>query len=90
MILPSSVLTICVTEDGQRKCRIWLPLFLVWPIVIVSMVVLAPIALVVAAVCRRWSRVILAGPELIAACWSLRGLRVRVEDGGDQVLINVR
>lgn len=89
MILPTTVFHIRIAQGGRKKFNLWLPIGLLWPVVIAVMVVLAPIVLIVSMVWRKHSRCILAGPRLLAMCWALRGLRVRVGDGKDQVLIIV-
>lgn len=89
MMLPTTVFHIRITEKGRRKFNLWLPVILIWPVVVALMVALAPIAIVLSLVLGRYRRLILAGPRLIALSWALRGLRIDVKDGKDQVLIIV-
>ena len=86
MILPTSVMHIRIAEDG-RKFNLWIPILLLWLVVIAVMIVLAPLAIIASLVLGKRGRLILAGPRLLALFWAMRGLEVRVEDGKDQVLI---
>ncbi len=88
MILPTTFMRIRIVEGGRRKIGLWLPLFLVWPAVIAFMIALAPIALIVCVVWPTGRRFMIAGPRIVAACWAMRGLHVRVKDGKDQVYIS--
>lgn len=87
MIIPPSLLRIRVIEKGKRKVNLWIPLFLIWPLVIALMVVLAPVALVVCLVWPKGRQVVMAGPRLLALAWAIRGLRVRVKDEANRVRV---
>lgn len=88
MILPTTLLRVRVSSKGKRNVNLWIPLFLVWPIVLALMVVLSPVALLLCVFWRKGRPVILAGPRILAACWATRGLEVRVDDGDDHVLVS--
>lgn len=88
MILPVSLMRIRVVEGGRKKVNLWLPILLVWPLVLALMVALAPVVLVLCIVWPKGRPFVLAGPRILGACWSLRGFQIRVRDGGDQVDIS--
>jgi len=90
MILPTWLMRIRIVEGGRKKIGLWLPLFLVWPVVIAFMVALAPVALIVCIVWPAGWRYLAAGPRIISAGWAMRGLEVRVKDGKDHVHISFR
>jgi hypothetical protein len=90
MILPTSVMRIRIVEGGRKKIGLWIPVFLVWPVVIALMVALSPVALIVCIVWPKGRIYVAAGPMILAVCWALRGLEVRVQDEEDQVLISFR
>lgn len=87
MILPPTVFHIRIVEGGRKKFNLWLPVILLWPLVILLMVLLAPLALIASLIWSKHSKLILAGPRLLALCWAIRGLQVRVQDDNNQVLI---
>ena len=92
MIWPPSVLRVKIRSRG-RRFTLWLPLFLVWPLGIASLAVLAPFVLVLAALLwpLGWARpLLLTGPLLFRLFCSLRGLEVNVEKSSEQVLISFR
>lgn len=85
MILPVSLMRIRIVGGGKKKVGLWIPMILVWPIVIGIMIVLLPIALIVCVASATGRRVIFAGPRILEACWAARGLRVLVTDGENRV-----
>jgi hypothetical protein len=90
MILPTTLMHIRIVEGGRKKIGLAIPLLLVWLVAIALMILLAPAALVVCIVWPRGRQFVIAGPQVLAACWALRGLQVRVQDDKDQVLIDFR
>lgn len=89
MILPPSVLRVRIVESGRRKLRLWIPMFLVWPIVIALMIVLSPVALIVFISWSRARDYIKAGPQILGALWAMRGLRVDVGEHQDGVFVSL-
>lgn len=92
MILPTSLLRVRVVEKGRRKVGLWIPLILIWPIVLALMAMLSPVAVLVCMAWRGGRGYILSGPWLIWMLWSMRGLEVRVKDnnGKTSVLVSFR
>lgn len=90
MILPPTVFHLRIAKAGRKKLDLWLPIILLWPLVIAVMIVLAPLAIILSLIFSRYRPMILAGPRVLATCWAVRGLRVQVKDGKDQVLITMK
>lgn len=92
MIWPPSLLRIRI---GSSRIRfgLWLPLFLIWPLILLAMVILSPLILLCAALLWRWGLgkpLLLIVPILFRLFCSMRGLEIAVEKSPDQVLISFR
>ena len=88
MILPPMVLRIRVSENGSHKVRLWIPLFLVWPLVLAFTALFAPGWLAICLLVPRARRYAFAGPRVLTVLWALRGLCVTVDDADDSVLVS--
>lgn len=74
---------------GERRPRIIIPLFLLWPLAII----LAPVVLIVCAfyaICTRQMNVLKTGLAFHSLVCSLRGLVVDVKSGEDSVFISIK
>jgi len=92
MIWPPSVLHLRI-HNSRRHFGLWLPLFLVWPLLLVLGLVLWPLLLIGAIVLwkRGWSKpLLLGGPAIFRLFCALRGLKVEVKQPSEQVLISFR
>ena len=90
MTFPPSVLRLQVRSQDQHV-RLWLPLFLLWPMMAVVALILAPLAFAAAIILRPKGSIrplLLAGPRLLGLFFALRGLRVKVESESQLVLIS--
>ncbi len=90
-MLPPMFLRVRV-QDDKRRIRLWIPLILLWPLVIVVVMLGTPVAMLVAAHSGRRARgrsVLLAGPLLLYVLASLRGLRCNVASGEGRVFISI-
>jgi hypothetical protein len=77
MIWPPSVVQLRIYKDGRRKKNLWVPVFVLWPPVVLIALLLAPVAVPVlwlAAGRGRRRRAVLAGPKLFRLFCALRGL----------------
>ena len=90
MILPTSLLRVRISEGGKKRLNLWLPVFLVWPVVIALMIILAPVALLLYVCWPSGRGYILGGPRILVVLWAMRGLEVRVQDRDDSVLVSVK
>ena len=89
MMFPPSILRIRVLDD-RKRVNLWIPLVLIWPLVVAVYLFLLP-CIVLAAVLS-WSsgrgRLILAGgPALFRLYCSLRGLEINVTEPNQSVLV---
>ncbi len=92
MTYPPSVLRVRV-DGHDRRFRLWLPLCVLWPPVLLLALLVSPLVVVAAAIMwpRGWGRtVLLAGPHAFRLFCSLRGLEIRVRDSSEDVLIAFR
>ena len=90
-MLPPMFLRVRIQGD-KRRIRLWIPVILLWPLVVVVVLLGTPVALLVAARsghCTRSRSVLLAGPLLLYVLASLRGLRCDVASGEDRVFISI-
>ena len=92
MIWPPSLLGIRIGKvDGGF--RLWLPLFLIWPPILLMALVLFPFVLLLSMLLwpAGWGRtMLLTGPRLFRLFCALRGLVIDVKNGTNQVYIVFR
>jgi hypothetical protein len=80
-------------RNKNTKFGIWIPLFLIFPVVVILMIALAPLALLAAIIVLPfgYARTVLCAPALYSVICAMRGLEVDVAgDGEDSVLILVK
>ncbi len=79
------------TRKGPGKgFRLWLPLFLIWPPVVVLAVVLSPLAMLAVMVLvprEKWRKTLLTGPALFILFCAARGFSMRAgkDEGGFEI-----
>lgn len=89
MMFPPSMLRVRVLDKDSRV-SLWIPLILVWPLVLGLYLLLVPCIVVAAIVTWRsgWGRQILfGGPALFRLYCDLRGLKIDVTEPKESVLI---
>ena len=92
MMWPPSILRLRF-RNRDHRFGLWLPLFLVWPLILAIALVLAPIFLVSAVVLWPfgWGKPLLfAGPAIARCICSLRGLEINVKQRSEDVFISFR
>jgi hypothetical protein len=94
MKMPPYAVTIGVARGEERShFHLWLPLFLLWPLVLVF-VVLTLIVTVVVDICRLLAGARKSYTRLVIACLAVlgetRGTEVFVQDKGRTVAVTVR
>lgn len=80
-------------DKPDGKINLWLPLFIILPVVGVIMLILAPFVLVAAVILWRfgWGRLLLlAVPAIFACICAMRGLEVKVDQTQEKVLVSVK
>jgi hypothetical protein len=90
MTFPPSLLRLRVRNPEHAWPTLWLPLFLVWPLLFLLLVPLALVVLLVAIVLdpRRTRRAFELAGALFAVVCGLRGLHIDVVGRRGQVLIS--
>ena len=89
MMFPPSMLRVRVLDEDSRV-SLWIPLIVLWPLVLALYVLLLPCIVVTAIVTWRngWGKTILFGvPFLFRLYCDLRGLKVDVMGPKESVLI---
>jgi hypothetical protein len=77
-----------IYEDGQRRMNLWLPVFVLWPPVVLIALLLAPVAVPVlwlAAGRRRRRGAVMAGPVLFRLFCALRGFYFEAGNPGNGI-----
>ena len=90
-MLPPALLRLRIRSD-DRHIRLWVPLVVLWPVIVLAMILGAPAVVLAAAFYwhRGWGRSLLAaGPLFLYALISLRGLRIDLDSGGSRVSISI-
>ncbi len=92
MIMPPSFLRIRIRNRSTRF-SLWLPLFLIWTLILLAMVILMPLVLICAILL--WpvglgKSILLTCPLLFRLFCPIKGLEVAVETSSEQVLISIR
>lgn len=91
-MIPPLVMRLRVTPGSGRGFGLWLPLFVVWPLLLVLLVLLLPLLILadlIMALCRYPFSAIRAVWSLWAVLCSLHGLHVDVDGArGDKVLVS--
>lgn len=77
-------------RNRRRRIRLWLPLFLLWPLAVVLALILTPFMLILAIVflCRGWGRLLLAGPVIFRCLSALSGLEVDVKRDHERIIVS--
>ena len=92
MSFPPPIMRLRIQED-DRSFSLWLPLILIWPLIVVLGIALLPVVLILAILLwpTGWGKTILfGGPALLRVCCALRGLEIYVEETSQQVFISFR
>lgn len=79
--------------NANKEFRLWLPLFLIWPLFVLLALVMLPFVLLLALVLwpSGWGKTVLfTGPWFFSMFCALRGLVIDVKSGASQVYIAVR
>ncbi len=89
MTYPPSILRLRI-RNGGSGFGLWIPVILVWPLLVLIGLLLSPLVIVLSAVLwpTGWGKPLLFfGPVIFALLCSLRGLKVDVNDSGEGVTL---
>ena len=92
-MIPPLWLTIKILRPERRDIKIWLPLFLIWPIVLIFAIILFPFVLLFAIfqlLFKHHMKILLVGPYMYNVICKLRGLLVDVNSSRETVFVNFR
>ena len=92
MMWPPSLLRLRI-RNGKHRFGLWLPLFIVWPPVVLMALALLPFVLTLSALL--WPTglgkpLLLAGPLFFRLFCSLRGLKIDVQSASNQVYVALK
>ncbi len=94
---PPYLMQVKIKEPESRRINLWIPLFLIFPIIaiitLVIILILAPFVFLAAIVLWRfgWIKTLLLIVPLTIGClWASRGLEVNVNSSKENVLISVK
>jgi len=80
-------------KNSNKKFCLWLPLFLIFPIIAVLVLIMAPVILLAGGVLwyTGWGRPLLLIIPLVLSCLcAMRGLEVDINDNREKVLISIK
>jgi hypothetical protein len=92
MMLPPAILRLRVVENKRRKIALWLPIFLLWPPLLLLIVASLPLILLLALAFwwhTKVRKVVRSLVPVFGAVCSLRGLTVDVKSEKEEVLIKI-
>lgn len=82
------IMKIHIHERAGKKIRLWLPMFLIWILLVALLVLLSPVFLLAGIVAglRGYGKVFLfAFPMLFSVLWAMSGLSIHIEDEDKKV-----
>jgi hypothetical protein len=93
MTWPPALLQVHVAAEGGRRLRLWLPIFPLWPLLLIA-ILIAPVTFWALAVHQRTrisaKEAVLSGVRMVALFCALRGLRILVDSADAHVLVSLR
>lgn len=92
MMLPPATMRLRIVEGGRKKIGLWLPIFLLWPLLLVVVLLAVPLYLVLLLVSPfvpKANKVVKAIPAIYSVICALKGLTVDVKDENENVLIKI-
>ena len=87
MIFPPSMMRVRITRNGRRKWNLWIPLVLLWPVVLVLGLALLPLVLFWAAVKGKVRPTLAALPTMLLIFCALRGMRIETAEHDESTLL---
>jgi len=91
MFFPPSILRVRITADGQRKRNTFVPLILLWPLVLLAAVLALPLVAILAIFRPRsaWS-ILKIARRFAVFCSDARGLHVEVRHSNEEILVYIK
>ena len=91
MMFPPSILRVRV-RNQQHHFSLWLPLFLLWPVLMVLALLLLPLLLIAAVILsyKGWGiPLLMAGPVIFGLLCAMRGLKVDIGEEPEKFYISL-
>ena len=91
MIWPPNLIHLRIYNQRHRF-GLWIPLFIIWPFVLATIIVLLPFTILLTLILWPfgWNgRLFKLGPGIMRCICSLRGLKVDVQNYQEQILISL-
>jgi hypothetical protein len=86
------LLKLHIVEDGRKKINLWLPLFLIWIILLAILIVMLPFILIAAFgfwIFRNDTRILSVIPIFFSILCALSGLVVLIEEKNRKVFLAI-
>lgn len=90
MMLPPTIMRLRIKEQGKTGIRLWLPVFMLWPLGLIFLALLFPflvLLLLIRPFVPEVARVFLAIRLIYEVLCALRGLSVEVQGEGQVVMV---
>ena len=93
MKLPPCIIRVKIKSEDTRF-GLWLPIFIIFPVVLVLFIALAPLALLAALIVMPfgYARTVLCAPALYSVFCAAKGLEVDIQSGkkDETVLVSIK
>jgi hypothetical protein len=76
--------------DGDRRINLWLPIFLVWLLILLVAIIISPLICLAVILLWPWGwgeMLLLLGPAVYRVLCALRGLQVDIQRPGETILV---
>ena len=93
MKIPPFWIRLRIVESGKKRISLWLPLFIIGPIVLIVGIILSPLVLIAALILWRSGKgrpLLLGLPMITYLICCMRGLVLDVNSDRNQVFIKVK
>jgi hypothetical protein len=82
-------------KNRDRKINLWIPLFIILPLILILLIIMSPFILIATAIlwCFGWGKpllILMIVPAALACLCALRGLEVNVNRDGKGLLVSVK
>jgi hypothetical protein len=92
MIMLPLTISLRIKNPEGRGFRLWLPLFLIWPLVLILVLAFTPLVLLISLILWPFGKgraPLMFAPVILYVLCNLRGMRVDIS-GEEQVYVNIK
>jgi len=94
MLIPPLAMKIwSISPSEGINMRLWIPLFILWPLLLILALALTPLVIILALLLWPWGKarqLILFLPLFFYLAWATRGLLIDVRNAGKWFLISIK